>query len=141
MESSYYTVLDVRPEDATVAAVRSAYRRRALECHPDKVAAGASAEERAAATARFLAVQHAARILGDPVARMHYDAARLGKLVDVVGRVSDTVSWDEFDVRPEASCLECRCGGEYVVFGSGPTQDKPLHAECDSCSLLIKITR
>jgi DnaJ domain len=57
--------------DADAATIRSAYRRRAREHHPDRVQsarAGAGADEMAA-------INEAYRVLGDPARRAAYDHA------------------------------------------------------------------
>lgn len=125
------------------AAVRVAFRQQALLCHPDKLHPGASDSDRSAACQRFQQIREAATVLLDPVLRMRHDAAMMGRLVADVGRVSDEVEWNQFTlISVEADgcmlfSLECRCGGEYVVVGPDPAL--PVHAECDSCSLVIKV--
>jgi len=59
----YYGVLGV-DEDATPQEIRSAYRRRAKECHPDCADVG---------SAPFRALQEAYEILSDPSLRQAYD--------------------------------------------------------------------
>jgi molecular chaperone DnaJ len=59
----YYDVLGV-DEDATCQEIRSAYRRRAKECHPDCADVG---------SAPFRALQEAYEVLSDPSRRQAYD--------------------------------------------------------------------
>ncbi|KAH7652341.1 Dnaj-like subfamily a member 5 protein [Dioscorea alata] len=69
----YYEVLGVSRE-ATAEEIRSAYRRLALQLHPDKqVATGVSAAE---ATAAFQELVHAYEVLSDPKERSWYDSHR-----------------------------------------------------------------
>ena len=61
---SHYDVLGI-PRDAGAAAVRRAYRKKALATHPDKTNGESEA---------FLAVGEAFRVLSDPGLREAYDA-------------------------------------------------------------------
>lgn len=141
MGRSLYEVLGVPRDAADVAAVRSAFKRQVLKVHPDKLPPTATAAERAAACAAFQEVQRAVRTLSDPVMRARYDAAELGRVVDTVGRISDVFVWSEFDGKGDdgSATMECRCGGTYAVFGDGPAEGHPVHAECDSCSLMVEV--
>jgi hypothetical protein len=62
----YYEILRVRP-DATLAQIRRAYRKRAMELHPDRNSAPA-------ATTDFQLLQIAYKTLRDPKSRTEYDA-------------------------------------------------------------------
>lgn len=63
MPKNYYLVLGV-PADASREDIKAAFRRRALELHPDRSGMG---------SAPFLEVQEAYRVLGDPEQRRRYD--------------------------------------------------------------------
>ncbi len=63
MEKDYYLILRLTPE-ATADEIRSAYRRRALELHPDL--SGFSSDP-------FLELQEAYAVLSDPCRRAAYD--------------------------------------------------------------------
>jgi DnaJ-class molecular chaperone len=63
MRKNYYLILRLAPE-ATSDQIRSAYRRRALELHPDLTAFGSG---------QFLELQEAYDVLSDPVRRESYD--------------------------------------------------------------------
>lgn len=65
MVDDYYRVLGVDPS-ADFAAIRKAYRLKAMECHPDR---GGSHD-------RMVVVNAAWEILSDPELRLRYDAAR-----------------------------------------------------------------
>ncbi|KAG6484514.1 DNAJ protein JJJ1 homolog [Zingiber officinale] len=69
-----YEVLGV-PRDCSQEEIRSAYRRLALQRHPDKVAASGAADA-ASATAAFQELLHAYEILSDPKERAWYDSHR-----------------------------------------------------------------
>jgi len=63
MRKNYYLILRLAPE-ATLDQIRSAYRQRALELHPDRTGFGSD---------RFLELQEAYDVLSDPVRREIYD--------------------------------------------------------------------
>lgn len=67
-----YEVLGVAP-DANEASIKKAFRRLALQFHPDKQRPDATKEERTEAEARFKAVHYAYELLSDPVRRDEYD--------------------------------------------------------------------
>ena len=67
LSKSYYEALGV-PHKASATTIRAAYRRLALECHPDKFP-----HESAKATAVFQALRKAHETLSDPKARSAYD--------------------------------------------------------------------
>ncbi|MHB8764156.1 MAG: DnaJ domain-containing protein, partial [Deferrisomatales bacterium] len=62
----YYEVLGVH-RNAAEAEIKKAYRRLALECHPDRNPANPEAE------ARFKEAAEAYEVLSDPAKRTHYD--------------------------------------------------------------------
>src|SRR5258706_1275160 len=64
----YYNIIRV-PTTASAAEVRRAYRKRALEIHPD-------VNPTPDATARFKELNQAYHVLGDPVRRSLYDSLR-----------------------------------------------------------------
>ncbi|KAF7806255.1 DNAJ protein JJJ1-like protein [Senna tora] len=69
----HYEVLGLQ-RDSTPDEIRSAYRRLALQRHPDKlVKSGLSQAE---ATAQFQELQHAYEVLSDPKERAWYDSHR-----------------------------------------------------------------
>jgi len=63
MRKNYYLILRLAP-DATMEQIRSAFRRRALELHPDL--SGAESDQ-------FLELQEAYDVLSDPARREIYD--------------------------------------------------------------------
>lgn len=68
-EKDYYAVVGIGPE-ATPDEIRRAYRRRALECHPDRNPGDPEAAE------RFKEVSEAYAVLIDAAKRRQYDQAR-----------------------------------------------------------------
>ena len=63
MRKNYYLILRLAPQ-ATSDQIRTAYRRRALELHPDLTGFGSD---------QFLELQEAYDVLSDPVRRESYD--------------------------------------------------------------------
>ncbi|KAL5987825.1 hypothetical protein ACLOJK_035580 [Asimina triloba] len=70
----YYEILGL-PRDCTPEEIRSAYKRLALQLHPDKVVASGGVSEREA-TAAFQALLNAYQVLCDPRERAFYDSHR-----------------------------------------------------------------
>jgi len=68
-DEGYYQILGLHPE-ATAEEIRKAYRRLALQWHPDRNAGNPAAEE------RFKAISEAYAVLIDPAKRRDYDRAR-----------------------------------------------------------------
>jgi molecular chaperone DnaJ len=68
----YYRVLGVR-RDASQEEVKAAFRRLALQFHPDRLPPDASDSQRAAAASRFRQASEAYRILGDSTKRLIYN--------------------------------------------------------------------
>jgi len=73
-ERCHYEVLEMKP-GASAAELKRAYRKLALQHHPDKN--NGSDTERAAAQKRFVEVQRSYDVLSDASARARYDAERL----------------------------------------------------------------
>lgn len=70
----YYAVLGI-DSDATTGALKSAYRKKASEFHPDRNTAPDAA-------ARFRGVQEAYDLLSDAVKRQEYDENRRRSLLE-----------------------------------------------------------
>ncbi|OIW18519.1 hypothetical protein TanjilG_13271 [Lupinus angustifolius] len=89
----HYEVLGVSL-DSTADEIRSAYRRLALQRHPDKlVQSGISQSE---ATAQFQELQHAYEVLSDPKERTWYDSHRSQILFSDPNSVGSSVVPDLF---------------------------------------------
>ncbi|WP_394756398.1 DnaJ domain-containing protein [Rhodoferax sp.] len=72
--TDHYATLGLS-SDATLAAIKKAFRQQASLHHPDRNAA-------TAAPARFRAVQEAYELLSDPARRQTYDDNRRRNLLD-----------------------------------------------------------
>ncbi len=82
-DRDYYRLLGVSPE-APPEEIRRAYRRLALESHPDRNPGDRTAED------RFKAISEAYAVLVDPGRRRAYDAARRqGRPADFTGSRED----------------------------------------------------
>lgn len=75
---SLYDILNLDRETATVADVKSRYRKLALKYHPDKQPATATDEEKQQATQTFQQIGLAYSILSDPAKKSTYD--RTGRI-------------------------------------------------------------
>lgn len=64
--SDFYSILGV-PKNATAEDIKKAYRKKAMEFHPDKNPGNVEAEK------KFKEVNEANDVLSDPVKRSHYD--------------------------------------------------------------------
>jgi len=70
--STFYDILEI-DQFASADDVRRAYRKKALETHPDKLEPGASEAEKQDAEQQFHKVHEAFETLGDAVKRKAYD--------------------------------------------------------------------
>lgn len=77
---SHYETLGVEP-DATAEEIKRAYRKAALEHHPDR-----NQDDPEAATVRFKKVVAAYEVLSDPKKRAEYDRPAVD-LFDVLAEV------------------------------------------------------
>ncbi|KAF5373228.1 hypothetical protein D9615_007492 [Tricholomella constricta] len=68
-----YDILGIRPS-ASIEEVRKAYRRKALQTHPDKLDQNATGEDKRRAENKFRKIREAFDVLGDPHKRREYDA-------------------------------------------------------------------
>ncbi|KAG6853630.1 hypothetical protein C0991_002690 [Blastosporella zonata] len=69
---TFYDILGASPS-ASVEEVRKAYRRKALETHPDKLDQTATKDDRRRAEKKFRDIREAFDILGDAQKRKEYD--------------------------------------------------------------------
>lgn len=72
MSSNLYEVLEVS-KDATPEQIRKAYKKKALQTHPDRLPPGTSSEEKAASEEAFRKVNNAYEVLKDSEKRRVYD--------------------------------------------------------------------
>jgi molecular chaperone DnaJ len=119
MKQDFYTVLGV-PRDATEADIKKAYRKLAMEWHPDRNNGDKAAEE------QFKLVTEAYEVLRDPEKRAAYD--RYG-MAGVRGQRDAGFSSMHFDLS-EALSVFMRDfggfggGGLESFFGGAPRRDR-----------------
>jgi hypothetical protein len=89
-----YVVLGV-DRDAKPSMIKRAYAAAALQCHPDKNV-GRTAAEIDHATARFLQVNEAYRVLSSPAYRAEYDVTGRSPLKAVASPATDASSRETF---------------------------------------------
>ncbi|KAF7977095.1 hypothetical protein HWV62_4681 [Athelia sp. TMB] len=103
MAPNYYAILGIE-RDASAEEVKRAYKKKALETHPDKQAPQTPEDVKASAAARFRAVHDAFQILSSPYQRRAYDvrtgaagsSAEFVRLSDEqVARSRDREEWAE----------------------------------------------
>ena len=80
---------------ATVDAIKKAYRRLALQTHPDKLSAAASEAEREATVNRFQRVSFAYTVLSDETRRARFD--KTGRTDEsMFGEGKDAAEWADY---------------------------------------------
>ncbi|KAL0953547.1 hypothetical protein HGRIS_004769 [Hohenbuehelia grisea] len=85
-EVTHYEVLGIL-KSATPSDIRRAYKRRALETHPDKLGLQASDAEKEAAEAQFRSVCNAFEVLNDVKRRSAYDYTLAIKATQTASRI------------------------------------------------------
>ncbi|EIW79221.1 DnaJ-domain-containing protein [Coniophora puteana RWD-64-598 SS2] len=74
MATNLYDTLGLA-RDASQEHIRKAYRRKALDTHPDRLPPGASSSQKSAAEEQFRQVNAAYEVLSNPKTRQEYDVA------------------------------------------------------------------
>lgn len=93
MASDFYKVLGIT-SSASPEEVRKAYKKKALETHPDKLVHLTTEEVKESAAARFRNVHEAFQVLNDPYQRSAYDI-RIKQRTDTVTTSKSWVQLDE----------------------------------------------
>src|SRR5438552_2892036 len=144
VKRDYYEVLGVA-RDANAEDLRRAYRKLAMEFHPDRNNGDKTAEE------RFKEVGEAYSVLSDPQKRQRYDA--FGHATDGVppdfGAFSFDSAFDLFDMffgggtrrrgrsgpqRGDDLRMNIEISFEDAVFGAKRTVEVPRAGSCSECA-------
>ncbi len=110
--TDWYAVLGVS-ETASCEEIKSAYRSKLLEVHPDK-----QGDADLAAVA-IQAVKNAYQILSDNLSRLEYDSMRNAKLSKGVNAGNVSLVQFQQSTNREGSLIyihPCRCGDFFEVF-------------------------
>ncbi|KAF0692980.1 Aste57867_16026 [Aphanomyces stellatus] len=137
---TYYERLGVEA-DCTPELLKRAYHAAVLHHHPDKQAAGASADfSKEFTESTFQLVHEAYQVLRDVESRRRYDQSLQEKKLRSELRVSDEVALEdfEFDAEDEIYTYNCRCGESYVLT-TDEVDDAVEIVPCDGCSLNIRV--
>ncbi|XP_064403102.1 dnaJ homolog subfamily C member 24-like [Halichondria panicea] len=134
-----YSVLEVAA-DASVSDVRRSYQRLVKECHPDKLSAHLTDEERDTAMDKFHTLSKAYQVLSDQESKALYDANSQSAQITQKWPLSDTVDLDTmtFDPASKVYSLSCRCGGCYLISESD-MEDGVEVSCCTSCTLCVRV--
>lgn len=81
-----YEILGLSKETATDSTIRTAYRRLALRCHPDKQSANATEKQKQKAAEDFQEIGIAYAVLSDEKRKNSYDRT---------GRISEGIDLDD----------------------------------------------
>jgi molecular chaperone DnaJ len=142
----YYEVLGIA-RDATAQQIKSAYRKSAMQHHPDKNPGDHAAE------ARFKEAAEAYAVLSDPEKRAHYDRFGSAGSSPFAGGFDPTIFGDFSDILGDlfgfgSGAARARPGGpvpgadlrydldvgfEEAVFGTTRTLEIPRLETCETC--------
>lgn len=95
---TYYQILGV-PQDASQDEIKKAFRRQAMECHPDQ----AQDMDKTEAKRRFIRLREAFDVLGDREKRKKYDRSRSGEEPETRARSAYEGDWENFSEDPEST--------------------------------------
>jgi DnaJ family protein C protein 9 len=89
-----YEILGLSKESATDSTIRTAYRRLALRCHPDKQNANATDDEKKKAAEEFQEIGIAYAVLSDEKRKKTYD--RTGRISEGIDLDDSEKDWDAY---------------------------------------------
>lgn len=125
----FYAKLGLDPK-ASSDEIKRAYRKIALECHPDKVRTSLDKE---GASERFKAVSHAYEILADPQSRARYDTPEQNTTFHC--NVHDDFAW--FFMTPPAVVCNIDCSLEELFKGT--TKSIAIRTDSQAENINVKI--
>lgn len=120
-DRDYYAILGVE-RSATVEELKKAYRRLAMECHPDRCPGDPDAAE------RFKELTQAYQVLSDGGRRAHYD--HFGMDARSSGRGGPEVSFSGVDLQAFLSFFE-GLFGDLFSTGSGFHRGRDVRVDAD----------
>lgn len=133
----YYRILGIEP-NANAQEIKAAFRRRAMELHPDK-------NKNPNATSNFQFLNEAYSVLSDPISRARYDTSSIRTKPPEENSKSQKTA-KENDERQKITPIFCSCCGKataqprYVIFHEIKsfifvTTKKPIQGIfCSTCS-------
>eukprot|EP00668_Euglena_longa_P034525 GGOE01044345.1.p1 GENE.GGOE01044345.1~~GGOE01044345.1.p1 ORF type:complete len:134 (+),score=30.31 GGOE01044345.1:99-500(+) len=130
MESSdgdLYRMLGVSPH-ASTAEVKSAFQALALQHHPDKQGD----------THRFAAIHAAYTTLSNEATRATYDRTYQRQRDQMTASISDEIPIADMSQDGNGFCVECRCGGEYMLTAEERSEGVNVIG-CTHCGLYIRV--
>jgi DnaJ family protein C protein 9 len=89
-----YEILGLSKDSATDSSIRTAYRRLALRCHPDKQNANATEAEKTTAAEEFQQIGIAYAVLSDEKRKKTYD--RTGRISEGIDLDDSEKDWDAY---------------------------------------------
>eukprot|EP01122_Echinamoeba_exundans_P001131 TRINITY_DN11080_c0_g1_i1.p1 TRINITY_DN11080_c0_g1~~TRINITY_DN11080_c0_g1_i1.p1 ORF type:complete len:148 (-),score=7.84 TRINITY_DN11080_c0_g1_i1:37-480(-) len=134
---NYYALLGV-PVDADVELITKAYRRRALELHPDKNSPAAPTNT------SFQLLSEAYQTLKDEESRRQYDKMQQVALTSQgPARIAAELDLDEMEELTSNDGFtywrsSCRCGDYYSITEMQLDEGQDT-VQCPSCSLVIRV--
>jgi len=131
VEEDLYAILGVDPE-ATDAQIRKAYKKLAVELHPDRYVGRPAEQEEA--QKRFSQVSHAYNVLKDAEQRNEYDFMRR-----LQGGASEDVPSAEPALDDEAKRLRRERGERYFKQGMNRQMDRDFKGAIDSFKEAIRL--
>ncbi|KAL2517113.1 DNAJ heat shock N-terminal domain-containing protein [Abeliophyllum distichum] len=141
-KKTHYEILDVK-EDASFEEIRACYRSSILSFHPDKmlmISETSNPEQESGS--KFLEVQRAWEILGDPKSRGLYDN-ELRSLTHGSATAED-IRLEDLSIEDAGNVFElsydCRCG-DYFVIDSSELADMGYPLLKNGCKIYLQAPR
>lgn len=125
----YYQLLGTR-EDCPQSDIDAAFRGEGRRLHPDRVAAGATAETRAKANDVFKAINDAYRVLRDPDARARYDSERKGGKLKLDEQSRKQAAEEAAAKNDPTKAARSEKGGKYWKMALQNWNDKDFNGAC-----------
>ncbi|OQR75767.1 chaperone protein DnaJ-like [Tropilaelaps mercedesae] len=125
----HYSILGL-DQTCSTDELRQAYKKLALQYHPDRPKTGD--EE------KFRAIERAYKVLSDPESRTDYDI-HLDNSARLDHPVWQVVALDELILQDELHTMECRCGGTMRLDSQLASGQLPIIIQCEDCSTYVRV--